>query len=76
MKKYYICSTLMFSALSFNALGQNNVCFDIEPNPNPNDDALGLFDKYVNVLNCIEIYAVSSIPNEKILHAASMQRSF
>ena len=62
----------MFSALSFSILGQNNVCFDIEPNPNPNDDALGLFDKYVNVLNCIEIYAVSSISDEKVLHAASI----
>jgi hypothetical protein len=71
-KNYYIFSILMLSLFSFSIRGQNNVCFDIEPNPNPNDDALGLFDKYVNVLNCIEIYAVSSISDEKVLHAASI----
>ena len=72
LKKYIIFSFLIINLFSFSILGQNNVCFEVEPNPNPNDDALGLFDKYVNVLNCIEIYAVSSVSDEKVLHAASV----
>ena len=51
---------------------QNNVCLNIETNPNPNDPALGLFSKYVNVLDCIHIYAVSSITDEKVLHVAAV----
>ena len=30
--------------------GQNTVCFNIEPNPNPNDAALSPFTKYIDVL--------------------------
>ena len=56
--------------LSF--LGQNIVCFDIEDNPNPSIDALALFSKYINVLDCIHIYAEQSISDEKILHAAAI----
>ena len=33
---------------------------------------LNLFSKYVNVLDCIHIYAESSISDEKVLHAASI----
>ena len=36
---------------------QINVCFEIEENPNQNVSALQLFTKYVNVLDCIHIYA-------------------
>ena len=71
-KKYFRLLITFYSLFSSSVLGQNNVCFEIQANPNPNDDALGLFDKYVNVLNCIEIYAVSSISDEKVLHAASI----
>ena len=52
--------------------GQNNVCFEIEENPNPSIDALALFPKYVNVLDCIHIYAEQSISESKVLHAAAI----
>jgi len=65
---YLLLVFIFFSLLS----GQNNVCFDIEENPNPNDAALGLFTKYVNVLDCFHIYAVSSITDEKVLHVAAV----
>lgn len=53
-------------------LAQNNVCFDIEDNPYPNHPAFGVFSKYVNVLGTIDIYAESSISDEKILHVAAV----
>jgi len=70
MKKshYYIFVLL----LPFFLLGQNNVCFDIEENPTPNHSALGVFSKYVNVLDCFSIYAESSISDENVLHAAAV----
>tara|TARA_B100001250_G_scaffold289658_1_gene251441 strand:+ start:147 stop:1301 length:1155 start_codon:yes stop_codon:yes gene_type:complete len=71
-KKSYIPIIILYVILSSNIVGQNEVCFDIESNPNPNDAALGIFDKYVNVLDCIHIYAVESISDEKVLHAASI----
>jgi hypothetical protein len=52
--------------------GQNTVCFTIEDNPNPNDPALGVFTKYVRVLDCIDIYAESNITDEKVLHVAAV----
>ena len=52
--------------------GQNNVCFEIAENPNPSIDALALFPKYVNVLDCIHIYAEQSISDSKVLHAAAI----
>jgi len=55
-----------------NTQAQNSVCFDIEANPNPNDPAFGMFSKYVNVLDCIHVYAVASISDEKVLHAAAV----
>ena len=54
------------------AIGQNNVCFTIEPNPTPNDPALGTFTKYIDVLGCFDIYAESSIPDNKVKHAAAI----
>ena len=51
---------------------QINVCFEIEENPNQNVSALQLFTKYVNVLDCIHIYAEESISDSKVLHAASI----
>ena len=53
-------------------LAQNEVCFEIESNPNPLDPALNSFSKYVNVLDCFHIYAEPSISDAKILHAASV----
>ena len=53
-------------------LAQNEVCFDIEPNPNPNSSAFSCFSKYVNVLDCFEIYAESSVSDEKVLHVAAI----
>ena len=51
---------------------QNEVCFDIESNPNPNSSAFSCFSKYVNVLDCFEIYAESSVSDEKVLHVAAI----
>ena len=47
-------------------LAQNEVCFDIEGNPNPFDQALNNFSKYINVLDCFHIYAESSISDAKV----------
>ena len=51
---------------------QNEVCFEIESNPNPFDPALTSFQKYINVLDCFHIYGESQISDEKILHAAAI----
>ena len=51
---------------------QNEVCFEIESNPNPNNSALSCFSKYVNVLDCFDIYAQSTISDEKVLHVAAI----
>ena len=53
-------------------LSQNEVCFELEENPNPNHSAFGIFSKYVNVLDCIHIYAESNISDEKVLHVAAI----
>ena len=53
-------------------LSQNEVCFELEENPNPNHSAFGIFSKYVNVLDCIHIYAESNISDEKVLHVAAV----
>ena len=63
----------LFLSLSFaNIFSQTNVCFEIEENPNQNVSALQLFTKYVNVLDCIHIYAEEAISDSKVLHAASI----
>ena len=43
-------------------LAQNDVCFEIESNPDPFNPALNSFSKYVNVLDCIHIYAEAQSP--------------
>ncbi|MBL7013499.1 MAG: T9SS type A sorting domain-containing protein [Candidatus Marinimicrobia bacterium] len=70
MKKIIQIMTLFL--LPFSLIAQNNVCFNIEDNPNSSDPALGIFSKYVNVLDCIHVYAESNISDEKILHVAAV----
>ena len=50
---------------------QNTVCFTVDPNPN-STTAFSGFTKYVDVLGCFSIYAESSIPDAKVLHAAAV----
>ncbi len=50
---------------------QNEVCFEVELN-NSNDIALSSFTKFVNVLDCFNVYAESQISDEKLLHVASV----
>jgi len=71
MNKYNITIFLFVLAPVF-MHAQNDVCFDIESNPNPFDPALNNFGKYVNVLGCFHIYAESSISDSKVLHAAAV----
>jgi len=63
---------LILSILSTSLVAQNNVCFEIEVNPDPNDAALSNFSKYVNVLDCFSIYAEAGISDAKVLHAAAV----
>ena len=65
-------SIILFLLFSVQIFSQINVCFEIEENPNQNVSALQLFTKYVNVLDCIHIYAEESISDSKVLHAASI----
>ena len=58
--------------LSVTVNAQNMVCLEIESNPNTTDVALSTFTKYVNVLDCFEIYAEESISDAKVLHAAAV----
>ena len=51
---------------------QNTVCFDIQSNPSQFDPALQGFTKYVNVLDCFNIYAEPTISDAKVLHVASV----
>ena len=53
-------------------IAQNEVCFEIESNPNPSSSIFGCFSKYVRVLDCIDIYAESSVSDEKVLHVAAV----
>ena len=70
MSKKYIF-TLLLVSLSF-LFSQNEVCFDIGANPNPNNPALSCFSKYIRVLDCFDIYAQSGISDDKVLHAAAI----
>ena len=63
--------TIIISLISI-LFSQNDVCFEIESNPNPNSSALGCFSKYINVLDCFEIYAEQSVSDEKVLHVAAV----
>ena len=60
---------LLFPLLLFS---QNEVCFEIEQNPNPNNSALSCFSKYIRVLDCFDVYAQSTISDEKVLHVAAV----
>ena len=62
--QYLLLSTLLFA--------DNEVCFDIESNPNQNQPGFAYFSKYVNVLDCFEIFAPSNISDEKVLHVAAV----
>ena len=50
----------------------NEVCFDIESNPNQTEPGFSYFSKYINVLDCFEIYAPSNISDQKVLHVAAI----
>ena len=67
MMKSFIYYILLLYLLPIFILGQNEVCFDIEPNPFPNNPALTTFTKYINVLGCIDIFAENQISDDKIL---------
>ena len=49
-------------------MAQNEVCYEIESNPDPFNPALTSFPKYINVLDCFHIYG-ESIPEAGIFHA-------
>ena len=68
MKIYIIIFALYFNSI---ISGQNEVCFTIEENQN-NNPAFECFSKYINVLDCFEIYAESNIPDNKVLHVAAV----
>jgi len=66
--KFTINSIFLFSFI----LSGNEVCFEIESNPNQNQPGFGFFTKYVNVLDCFEVFAPSNISDEKVLHVAAV----
>jgi len=70
--KHYKSPLLLGIIFPLFIMAQNEVCFEIESNPNPLDPALNSFSKYVNVLDCFHIYAESSISDAKVLHAAAV----
>ena len=70
--KHYKLPFLFTTIFPLFIMAQNEVCFEIESNPNPLDPALNSFSKYVNVLDCFHIYAESSISDAKVLHAAAV----
>ena len=51
---------------------QNEVCFEIESNPYPNSSSLGCFSKYIRVLDCFDVYAESTVSDEKVLHVSAI----
>ena len=53
-------------------LSQNEVCFTIEENPHSNNSALSCFSKYIRVLDCFDVYAESTVSDEKVLHVAAV----
>ena len=68
-KQSHFIFLILFPIILFS---QNEVCFEIEDNPNPNHPAFSIFSKYVNVLDCIHVYAESNITDEKVLHVAAV----
>ena len=69
---YKFILTAIFLFIHDFSYSQNTVCFTIEDNPDINSPAFSDFTKYVRVLDCFDIYAESSIPDAKVLHAASI----
>ena len=63
---------IIFFILTSIAYSDNEVCFEVTANPYPNVQALSCFTKYINVLGCFEIFAESSIQDDKVLHAAAI----
>ena len=72
MNYYYKVRFTICVLLGSLILAQNEVCLDIEQNPNINDPAFQCFTKYVNVLDCFEVYAQQNISDEKVLHVAAV----
>ena len=68
-KQSHFIFLILFPIILFS---QNEVCFEIENNPNPNHPAFSIFSKYVNMLDIIHIYAESNISDEKVLHVAAV----
>ena len=56
----------------FSFIFSNEVCFDIESNPEPLHPGLSNFTKYVHVLDCFHVYAEPSINDAKVLHVAAV----
>jgi hypothetical protein len=67
----FVYTALSIILLAPALIAQNNVCFSIETNTN-SGLAFSGFTKYVNVLDCFEVYAESSIADSKVLHAAAV----
>ena len=75
--KFYKINSVMIRCLIYTTLvtfvlADNEVCFEIESNPNQNQPGFGYFSKYVNVLDCFDIFAPSNISDEKVLHVAAI----
>ena len=71
MKKLTLFFLLIFLLIPFLTIGQNTVCFTVDPNP-INGIAFSGFTKYVDVLGCFFVVAESSIPDAKVLHTAAV----
>ena len=69
MKK--LSSLVILPFLIATTSAQNNVCFTVEANPAPSNPALSSFTKYIDVFGC-SVYAESTVPDEKVLHAAAI----
>ena len=48
---------------------------EIQPNPNADHPALGVFSKYINVFG-VSIYATTDVPDAKVLHAANVMAEY
>ena len=62
----------LFFIFNLSLFAQNEVCFEIEPNPNLGQPGFSYITKYINVHGCFEIFAESSISDAKVLHAAAI----
>ena len=70
MKNLFTFFLVVFFPISL--FSQNDVCFELEENPYPNHAAFGVFSKYINVMDCVNIYAEPNISDEKVFHVASV----